>query len=249
VNPYQGYERVVTPEAVPLDLDVAGLGSRAIAIAIDMAIQLAAFIAIAFVLAAIHPDETTSLIIVLVSAPTIFWGYFFLFEGLWHGRTPGKRSQRLRVTRTDGQPMSGAQMAVRNLVRIVDFLPAYYAIGCIAMVVSKRSQRLGDLAAGTLVLREPKPFVPRPMDAIPAPPAVLEETTRIDVTGMTEAHYQLLRSYLERRASLDAAARVQVAREIAAAIAPVVRTPEPLSDDALLEATAAAYQRRSGRGY
>jgi uncharacterized RDD family membrane protein YckC len=248
VNPYQGYERVVTPEAVPLDLDVAGLGSRGIAIAIDMAIQLAAFLVIAFVMAAIHPSGTVGAIVFIISAPTIFWGYFFLFEGLWHGRTPGKRTQHLRAARTDGQPMSGAQMAVRNLVRIVDFLPAYYAVGCIAIVVSKRSQRLGDLAAGTLVIREPKPFVPRPMDALPPPPA-LGQPDRIDVTGMTEAHYQLLRSYLERRATLDPVARVQVAREIAAAIAPVVRTPEPLSDDALLEAATAAYRRRTGAGY
>ena len=249
MNPYQGYERVVTPEAVPLDLDVAGLGSRGIAIAIDMAIQLAMFLAIVFVLTAIDPGESVGLVIVLVSVPAIFWGYFFLFEGLWHGRTPGKRTQRLRATRTDGQPMSGAQMAVRNLVRIVDFLPAYYAIGCIAMVISKRSQRLGDLAAGTLVIREPKPFVPRPMQAMPAPPVGVGEPNRIDVTGMNEAHYQLLRSYLERRASLDPAARLQVAREIATAIAPVVRTPEAMSDEALLEAATAAYRRRTGAGY
>jgi hypothetical protein len=131
----------------------------------------------------------------------------------------------------------------------VDFLPAYYAVGCIAMVLGKRSQRLGDLAAGTLVIREPKPFVPHPMQAMPAPPVGVVEPTRIDVSGMTEAHYQLLRSYLERRAGLDPAARLQVAREIATAIAPVVRTPERLSDEALLEAATVAYRRRTGAGY
>jgi uncharacterized RDD family membrane protein YckC len=246
VSAQQGFERVVTPEAVPLDLDVAGLGSRGIAIAIDMAIQTVIFIALAFFLAATQPGDTVGLVIFIVSVPLIFWGYFFLFEGIWHGRTPGKRTQHLRATRADGQPMSGAQMTVRNLVRIIDFLPLYYAIGCTVMVLTKRSQRLGDLAAGTLVIREPKVVAPKPLDLPPPPPVEVFGGPRVDVTGMTEAHYQLLRSYFERRAELDPAARAQVAREIAAVLAPVVRTTEPMVDEQLLEAAAVAYRRRLG---
>jgi uncharacterized RDD family membrane protein YckC len=246
VNAQQGYERVVTPEAVPLELDVAGLGSRGIAIAIDMLIQSAIFLVVAFFLAATQPGDSVTVVILIVSVPLIFWGYFFLFEGIWHGRTPGKRTQHLRATRADGQPMSGAQMTVRNLVRIVDFLPLYYAIGCTAMVLTKRSQRLGDLAAGTLVIREPKAVLPKPLDLPPPPPVEVSGGPRVDVTGMTEAHYQLLRSYFERRTELDPSARAQVANQIASALAPVVRPTEPMVDEQLLEAAAMAYRRRLG---
>jgi uncharacterized RDD family membrane protein YckC len=246
VSAQQGYERVVTPEAVPLELDVAGLGSRGIAIAIDMTIQFCIFLAITFFLAAVHPGDTVSLVIITVSVPVVFWGYFFFFEGIWHGRTPGKRTQRLRATRADGQPMSGGQMAVRNLVRIVDFLPLWYAVGCVTMVLTKRSQRLGDLAGGTLVIREPKPFVPKALDIPPPPPVEVSGGVRVDVTGMTEAHYQLLRSYFERRSELGAAARAQLARQIAVAITPVVRTAQPMMDEQLLEEAARAYRGRLG---
>jgi uncharacterized RDD family membrane protein YckC len=246
----QGYERVVTPEAVPLDLDVAGLGSRMIALGIDTLIQIGVFFAIAFVLSALHVDDTIATVVVLVSVPVLFWGYFFVFEGLWHGRTPGKRAQRLRATRTDGQPMSGAQMFVRNLVRIVDFLPAYYAVRSISIVVTKRSQRLGDLAAGTLVIREAKAIAPLAIGSMPPPPPVDvgAPTTRIDVTAMRETHYQLVRSYFERRATLDPAARARIARDIVVAIAPVARSAESLPDEAFLEAAASAYRRRFAGG-
>jgi len=246
VSAQQGYERVVTPEAVPLELDVAGLGSRGIAIAIDMTIQFGIFLAITFFLAAVHPGDTVSLVIITVSVPVVFWGYFFFFEGIWHGRTPGKRTQRLRATRADGQPMSGGQMAVRNLVRIVDFLPVWYAVGCVTMVLTTRSQRLGDLAGGTLVIREPKSFVPKALDIPPPPPVEVAGGSRVDVTGMTEAHYQLLRSYFERRSELSAAARAQLAQQIAVAITPVVRTAQPMMDEQLLEEAARAYRGRLG---
>jgi uncharacterized RDD family membrane protein YckC len=246
VSAQQGFERVVTPEAVPLELDVAGLGSRGIAIAIDMLIQIGIFVVLGFFMAATHPSDTVGLVVIIVAVPLIFWGYFFLFEGIWHGRTPGKRTQHLRATRADGQPMSGAQMTVRNLVRIVDFLPLYYAIGCTAMVLTKRSQRLGDLAAGTLVIREPKAVLPKAMDLPPPPPVEVSGGPRVDVTGMTETHYQLLRSYFERRTELDPGARAQVAREIAIVLAPVIRTTEPMVDEQLLEAAAVAYRRRLG---
>jgi uncharacterized RDD family membrane protein YckC len=248
VNVGQGYERVITPEAVPLELDVAGVGSRMIAIVIDMSIQFAVFLLILFVLDSLQVNDTVGTVAILVSIPVLFWGYFFFFEGLWHGRTPGKRTQRLRATRTDGQPMSGGQMFVRNLVRIVDFLPAYYVIGVISIVLTKRSQRLGDLAGGTLVIREAKPIVPR-AGAIPPPPvAVAGSATKVDVSGMTEAQYQLVRSYFERRPSLDPSARARLASDIVRAIAPVARSSEWLPDEAFLDATVAAYRRRVSGG-
>lgn len=243
------FERVVSPEAVPIELDVAGLGSRAISLLIDMLIQVGCVFALTVVMAGLQLGEIAGIVIMSIALFFIFWGYFFVFEGLWHGRTPGKRAQRLRVVRVDGHPMSTAQMFVRNLLRIVDFLPAYYAIGAISIVVTKRSQRLGDLAAGTLVIREGKPFTPTPVVFPPPPPVgALAPPPSVDVSGMTEAHYQLVRAYFERRGELDPTARSHLAGQIAAAVRPVVRTALVLSDEGLLEAAATAYRRRFSPG-
>jgi uncharacterized RDD family membrane protein YckC len=239
----QGFERVVTPEAVAVELDVAGLGSRMIAALIDGAIQTALYVVAALLIYAFHLGDTASTVLTIVAGFVILWGYFFIFEGLWHGRTPGKRAQRIRAVRTDGHPMSGLQMFVRNLVRIVDVLPAYYAIGAIAIVLTKRSQRIGDLAAGTLVIRERKATVPVPVP----PPPVSVFGSRLDASGVSEATYQLVRSFLERRDSLEPAARQRVAEEIAQAVGPTIGTPSvPMPAEQLLEEVAAAYRARSG---
>ena len=86
---------------------------------------------------------------------TIFyWGYYVFFEMLWNGQSPGKRWVGLRVIRTDGTPITLSEALIRNLVRIVDFLPATYGVGIITMFIDKQSRRLGDLAAGTLVVQD-----------------------------------------------------------------------------------------------
>jgi uncharacterized RDD family membrane protein YckC len=237
-----GAERVVTPEAVALELDIAGLGSRMIAIMIDGVIQVAIVLVVALVMAGLDVRGSAELVIWVVTSFCAFWGYFFVFEGLWQGQTPGKRAQRLRAVRTDGHPMSGAQMFVRNLVRIVDFLPTYYGVGAISVVLTRRSQRLGDLAAGTLVIRERRPVLPiATADAFGSAGG-----RRVDVAAMTEAQYQLVRSFLARRSSLDPAARHHVATQIADAIRPVVGpVPAGLQVEQHLESVAAAYRTRS----
>src|SRR4029079_4673215 len=84
----------------------------------------------------------------------ILWGYYIAFELLWNGQSPGKRAIGLRVVREGGRPITFVGSAVRNLIRIVDFLPALYGIGVVVMFVDRRSRRLGDLAGGTLVVKE-----------------------------------------------------------------------------------------------
>jgi uncharacterized RDD family membrane protein YckC len=243
------YSQVVTPEAVPIELDLAGLGSRGIAIIIDMLIQFVCLIGLLFVLASLHPSEAVTIVTVSIASFMLFFGYFFVFEGLWHGRTPGKATQRLRAVRADGQPMSTAQMFVRNTVRIVDFLPAYYAIGCTSMVLTKRSQRLGDLAGGTVVIREPKAVVPQPMRTPPPPPAaVAGPVARVDASAMTESHYQLARSFLQRRDGLEPHVRSHLAATVAGPLRAVVRTSEMLGDERLIELAADAYRRRFASG-
>ena len=88
------------------------------------------------------------------------WGYFTLFEAFWNGRTPGKRVAKIRVIQRSGRAIGLLESMARNLVRYVDQIPFFYAVGVIAMFVTKQHQRLGDLAAGTLVVRDREPETP-----------------------------------------------------------------------------------------
>jgi uncharacterized RDD family membrane protein YckC len=84
----------------------------------------------------------------------LYWGYFTLFEAFWNGQTPGKRFCKLRVIRDSGRQITLFESMTRNLVRVIDWLPGIYAVGIVTMLCNKRNRRLGDLAAGTLVVHE-----------------------------------------------------------------------------------------------
>ena len=84
----------------------------------------------------------------------LVWGYFSLFEAFWRGQTPGKRAMKLRVIKDAGRQITLFESLARNLLRIVDYFPGLYLTGVITMLCNKRSKRLGDLAAGTLVVHE-----------------------------------------------------------------------------------------------
>lgn len=155
---------ISTPEQVAFQYEMAGIGSRFVASLLDHLILVTALILIncafyGLALGAIMRSADESVvylvlaIITLVSF-TLFWGYFVLFETIWNGQTPGKRAGRLRVIRRDGQPVRAGEVMIRNLVRLIDFLPGFYAIGLITMFINKDACRLGDLAAGTIVVRE-----------------------------------------------------------------------------------------------
>jgi len=248
--PGSGWDAIVTPEAVSLSVDVAGLGSRMIAAIIDSAIQIGAVIGLSFVFGALSRNtgggsvDTALVVIYLVALFVLVWGYYPLFEGLWKGRTPGKRAQRIRVVRTDGQPVTIGPVLVRNLLRIVDFLPVYYVTGTISMIVTRKSQRIGDLAAGTIVIRErpmpaPAPLVLRPSETRS------EAAVRVDAAGLTEREYGLIRSFLERRDSLDPQARRALAERLGEAFRARLRVDVTgLDPETLLEALAHAYQER-----
>lgn len=240
---------IVTPEAVAVDLDVAGLGSRFGAAAIDLTIQTAMGVSFGIALAAPATRGLPSAAIVAIAALGFFsigLAYFPLCEGLWSGRTPGKYVAGLRVVQSDGQPLTLGSNLVRNLIRIVDFLPAYYMIGAAVMLFSRRSQRLGDLAAGTIVVREKK--LPQPGLLAPPDPTQLEYDPRLNVMRLNEQDYSLVRQYLQRRSGLDAEARIRLAAQIAGALKPKVEGALFYSgDDAFLEGVARAYRRRYSR--
>ena len=239
----QGTVRFVTPEAVSISADVAGLGSRMIAILIDSAIQVALFILIGLALAGLGLKGTAAAAAGLGGILFLYLGYFFLFEGLWAGRTPGKRAQRIRVVRADGQPAGWTQVGIRTLLRLVDILPTAYAIGSFAILLTARSQRLGDLAAGTLVVRERPAPLPMPFSVSPAGATV---GVVLDTTSVSPELYSAIRSFLERRGTLVAGARDQLASQFGALARRHVGGAGDWSgsNEGLLEAVVTSYRAR-----
>lgn len=142
-----------TPEGVELRLPVAGLASRSLAWLIDAIIKFAALIIVSIALQLLNDFGGG---VMLISMFTLFWFYNVLFEVLYHGATPGKRALGLRVMNINGTPVGWSGSLLRNLIRFVDTLPGCYAFGCISVLMSERFQRLGDLAAGTIVVYQPK---------------------------------------------------------------------------------------------
>ncbi len=147
-----------------LEFPVAGLGSRFVALLLDQVIQGAALFALGMVvitvLAAVGRQRDERLAGKWFIAGIIFvvfliiWGYFALFEAFWQGQTPGKRVMKLRVIKDSGRQITLFESLARNLIRFVDYMPSFYLAGVITMLCNRRNKRLGDLAAGTMVIHE-----------------------------------------------------------------------------------------------
>ena len=153
--------QVITTEKVPFTYRVAGIGSRSAAWLVDSSlIVLLGFmgVIVASILEAARGGVGTALAALWMFA--LLWGYFFLFEWLEHGQTPGKRLVGIRVIHWRGSAISFYEAAVRNLLRFVDALPLFYGVGFLVAACNREHRRLGDLAASTLVVhidRQPRP--------------------------------------------------------------------------------------------
>jgi uncharacterized RDD family membrane protein YckC len=148
---------ISTPERVAFQYEIAGIGSRFLAQIIDSLIIFVVLVAITILAAAlggVFGSGDLALLIEVILGFVLLAGYFMISEAVWNGQTLGKRSARLRVVGDHGEPITIAQSAIRNLVRIVDFLPLLYGIGMLTLFISGRGKRLGDFAAGTLVVRD-----------------------------------------------------------------------------------------------
>lgn len=238
---YEDRISIATPEGIDLDLPLAGLGSRFVATFVDQAIQWAVLLAILIVagtaLDATATDDgqmsdTASLVLGLVVLVAVFllqFGYHVLFETLAGGRTPGKRWTGIRVVRLGGAPVTFTASVVRNLLRLVDALPGTYLVGMIAILASARNQRLGDMAAGTLVVRERTggraPKAPQWMhpELLPEPS---EDSLTWDVSAVTADELATVRRFLERRSTLTREARSRLAAELAVRLRPKVVGPD-----------------------
>lgn len=163
---------IKTPENIEFFYDIAGIGSRFVANIIDTIIQSAIISAISASLiwgGLVTFSFNVSaapwvLAIALVVAFAIFVGYYMFFEITWNGQTPGKRLVQIRVVKEGGYPIGASDAIVRNMLRSVDFLPFFYALGALSMLVSKRSKRLGDYVAGTIVVKDRRLTAPKAIE-------------------------------------------------------------------------------------
>jgi uncharacterized RDD family membrane protein YckC len=236
----EGSYRFDTPERVEVAYDLAGLGSRFVAALVDgllMGLLLVLFfvagaLGLAFVgatladLAGESLDSPTMLALIAVAAViatfVVLWGYHVFFEMVWHGQTPGKRAMGLRVIKEGGYPVDLAASAIRNLVRVVDYLPWSYVLGAIVMFLDGRSRRLGDIAAGTLVVKERRTLA---IGALSLDPALLSAATADDgqplpdPRRLTSDDQTLLRDYFQRRQMLAPPAAEALAGQLARALA------------------------------
>ncbi len=137
-------------------------------------------------------------------------GYYMVFEILWNGQTPGKRLLGVRVMRENGYPIRPVDSVVRNLVRIVDWLPGMYGVGVLTMLLNKRSKRLGDFASGTIVVRE---------GARGAAAAMIASVSTSRGYALSNSDATLVRDFLSRRATMNAGARSELAQRLATTLA------------------------------
>jgi uncharacterized RDD family membrane protein YckC len=150
-----------TPEQVHLEFVLAGIGSRFMAVFLDMLIQLLCFIvliSIVFGLLALDNFSKSRSMWVLAAGSLVFfciyWGYYAAFEIFWQGQTPGKRWAGIRVIKESGRPINAFEAITRNLMRVVDLFPGFYGFGVVTMMLNRKNRRLGDFVAGTIVVHE-----------------------------------------------------------------------------------------------
>jgi uncharacterized RDD family membrane protein YckC len=238
---------VRTPESIALTYALAGLGSRFLAVVLDTLVQIAVvlvvFVGIGLLFSNVPAsakhavDSATekiaqAVVIAFVVAFffAVFFGYFIFFEAAWDGQTPGKKALGIRVVRDGGYPIDFGASLVRNLIRVGEMALGYYAIAAIAAVLSPENKRLGDMAAGTIVVRDARLGSPLELLRRHAEPAYRE--TRY----LTAEERVLIKRFLERRDDLAPDRRFVIAAQLAARVRS--RVPEDLQrlpDEALLE--------------
>jgi uncharacterized RDD family membrane protein YckC len=212
-----------TPENIQVQFELAGLGTRFCAMLVDT-LLLGAIIVVLLIFMAIMGLSIFSVfeskgsaqwilaVILAVVVALFFGGYFILFEWLMRGQTPGKKALKIRVIRDDGTPATIHEVLVRNVLRLIDFLPFAYAVGAIVMFANRLSKRLGDIAAGTIVIKEAQLDYRANADKSYAlnPMAIGEINAELTV-----AERRLVTGFLQRRSELLPKAREELAERLA----------------------------------
>lgn len=241
---------IVTPEAVVLEFETAGMASRMLAALLDSVIQFVVLLAI--LLAAFALDGagvelgglgTAFLYLVLF---LLLFAYPAGFETLWRGRTPGKAAFGLRVVTVEGAPIRFRHAAIRAILGLVDKYALSAVPGVLALLLTRRNQRLGDLVGGTLVLRERSGAKAPHAVAFAPPPGLEHYASSLDVSALDRAEYVTIRSFLLRAPTLAPPARDALARQLATPLLGRLHTTPPpgLPPEVFLVCVAAAHQRR-----
>jgi uncharacterized RDD family membrane protein YckC len=263
---------IETPERVPLAFALASIGNRFLAVAIDHFIQYLSIIIISWAFISLTgigggitdvgrtdqvleemPKWTLAIMIIVLFA--VFAGYFVFFEFFWNGQTPGKRLLKLRVIRDDGRPITLWEALTRNLLRIFDAVPGFifplYSVGLIAIFLSNRDQRVGDIFAGTVVIRERTDEAPTFAETFST---TLTDSALIrtqpptqfvaDLRALREEEIEVVESFLRRRFDLNEKQRIWMAWRVALPIMYKLKPrydPQTFSYEGFLEELLARY--------
>jgi len=249
-----------TPEQIALELPLAGIGSRLLALATDSLLQLALVLALFIIGALVSMGDYSSLglgqyfrflsqtvgAFLLVLIPfCLYWGYFAFFEIIWDGKTPGKRVAGIRVIHQSGRPMTAVECIGRNLMRGVDIIPGVYGVGLICMMCNQQNRRLGDFVAGTIVVHDKAQESVTPSWGN----RVANERLQPELRKLAPDDLVLIETYLSRRYEVDGVVRITTAQRIVAMITQKTGMPKPpeQGDDDFLESI--ARQLRDGASF
>lgn len=210
---------VATPERVSFDYQVAGLGTRTIAQVLDLLIVFGILIAVYFVaIAALVVGSDAATLIFLIGSFVVIFGYFWVSEALWSGQTVGKKALRLRAVGDRGEPLTFAQAGIRNIVRIVDFLPYGYGVGLVVLFANGKGKRLGDLAAGTIVVKDSDRVylwqLPGARSSAPPPAVSAASAAELTLRRLDPELRRFVSSYARRRPELTLEVRAQLASQV-----------------------------------
>jgi len=236
---------IVTPEAVVLDFETAGIASRALARVLDALIQAVGLFAL--VLLAVNLPGSAGVVVTVVGVAAVVLGYPVLCESLMRGRSPGKAALGLRVVTEEGAPVAPRHAFIRSAVGVIDFLvPPGGLFAVVSSLLSSKGQRLGDLLAGTIVLRERSAAAPSMAVWFNAPAGLEGYAQALDVTVVTDAQLAVVRSFLLRVHELAPEARSAMAVRLATPLSAAMRhvLPAGVHPELFLVCVVAAYQRR-----
>jgi uncharacterized RDD family membrane protein YckC len=249
--------KFTTPESVEIEFTLAGIGSRALALMIDYVILAFTLVITVLIWSFIFQQVTDFgvsifgsnfglwlIAISLLSLFFIYTGYFVFFETLWRGQTPGKRIAKIRVVRDDGRPVGLQQAALRALLRPID---ETLFIGAFLITFSNREKRLGDLAAGTIVIQSEM--------IVKSSSLVISEAAKsfdiqlreiANLSSLLPDDFAIIREYLQRRSGMSKKARIALSLKLTQQVQSIINLeiiPGNIATDVFLEAVYLAYQQ------
>jgi uncharacterized RDD family membrane protein YckC len=278
-DPLQDQLTIDTPEQVSLRFPVAGIGSRFLAVFADTLLQIGIYLALFLIFILVTASAPKSIAgemtrsgekwlvaLVILIHFLMYWGYFTLFEALKNGQTPGKMIFKLRVIQDSGRQITFFEALVRNLIRVVDMIPSFYLIGVISMLCNRQHKRLGDLAAGTLVVHERQTegpgwssnssrtftsasFTPSPVETLLQSQLAPEISLPADaIARLSVEDMALIDRFFSRILDMDLATRASLAARLCSQMAArmQIEIPADFKPERVLEAI--AHQRRAQGG-